>query len=271
MGGSAGARDEGRKVPKTGPAGCSRAARPSPPSLLQARCVPVGSNLTASLAAHGTSRLREPGCWCHGSPRNLQTEAPFPSSGFKESPPSHEDVRHVSVGGGEKQFSHLTSYSQQITEKKLPDLFSTRPETVSLRWGAGWRTLFWRISETAARRGGWTEAAGVGSKKDGASAAEASLQQRRGSASPISTRPRCFQSHAPAPTSWDSDIFLQKKKKAIQYSGWPLAYNMTCYWFCGWYRDILRLWHSLCGLEKPNDYLPRCFYRRFIPSSKQIT
>lgn len=35
----------------------------------------------------------------------------------------------VSVGGGEKEFSHLTSYPQQITEKKLQNLFSTRPET----------------------------------------------------------------------------------------------------------------------------------------------
>lgn len=56
-------------------------------------------------------------------------ETPFSSSGFKELPPSRENVRHVSVGGGEKEFSHLTSYPQQITEKKLQNLFSTRPET----------------------------------------------------------------------------------------------------------------------------------------------
>ena len=38
--------------------------------------------------------------------------------------------------------------------------------------------------------------------------------------------PRCFQSYIPAPTRWDSDVFLKKKeKKIIQYSGWLLAYG----------------------------------------------
>lgn len=49
------------------------------------------------------------------------------------------------------------------SQKNLPNLFSTRPEMVSLRWGVGWRTLcFEAVSETPARRGGWTEAEGVG-------------------------------------------------------------------------------------------------------------
>ena len=234
---------QGRKEPKTEPAGCSRAAPPSPPSLLQARCA-VGSNLTASLAAHGKSRLREPGCWRHGGSRNLQTEAPFPSSGFKESPPSHEDVRHVSVGGGEKQFSHLTSYSQQITEKKLPNLFSTRPERVSLRWGAGWGTLFWSVSESAARSGGWTEAAGVGAGRMGPQPQKLPFSNQGALPPPFPPGHAASRATLQLPRA-ETRIYFSKKKKVIQYSGWPLAYNMTCYWFCGWYRDILRLWQSL--------------------------
>ena len=157
------------------------------------------ASLTANLAAHSTSCLREPGRERRESSQKLQMETPFFSSGFKELPPSREYIRHVPVGGGEKEFSRLTSYPQQINEKKLQNLFSTRAETVSLHWGVGWRTLCFEAVSVTARRGDRREATG-GTRKDGASAAEASLQQRRGSASPISTWPRCFQSYVPAPT-----------------------------------------------------------------------
>lgn len=196
MGGSAGAREKGRKELKTEPEGCSPQPSVTPPAPVRGGGQPTSQptwRLTACPA------LENQGTNVVGALRICRWRPLSSAVGFKELPPSREYVRHVSVGGGEKEFSRLTAYPQQITEKKLQNLFSTRPETVSLHCGVGWRTLCFEAVSVTARRGDRREATG-GTRKDGASVAEASLQQRRGSASPISTWPRCFQSYVPAPT-----------------------------------------------------------------------
>lgn len=55
-------------------------------------------------------------------------ETPF-NSGFKELPPSLENVRHVSVGGGKKEFSHLTSYHNKSLKKNFKISSAPDPET----------------------------------------------------------------------------------------------------------------------------------------------
>lgn len=161
-----------------------------------------------------------------------------------------------------------------IHNKSLKKNFkiSLAPDQKLWAFTAEWdgELCFEAVSVTA-RRGDRREATG-GTRKDGASVAEASLQQRRGSASPISTWPRCFQSYVPAPTRWDSDIFLKKKQPknhSVQRLITSLQHDeLLVLRLALWYSETVTqsLW-----LEKPNHYLHRCFYRRFIPSSKQMT
>lgn len=139
MGGSAGAREKGRKELKTEPEGCSPQPSVTPPAPVRGGGQPT-SRPTWRLTA--CPALENQGTNVVGALRICRWRPLSSAVGFKELPPSREYVRHVSVGGGEKEFSRLTAYPQQITEKKLQNLFSTRPETVSLHCGVGWRTLF---------------------------------------------------------------------------------------------------------------------------------